>query len=66
MSTSWESKLTPREVSAYKQLFQSARKSQPNKVTGLEAVQFFAKSGLANDILSQVNHLHTRLYDDSY
>lgn len=55
MSSSWESKLTPREVNVYKQYFQAAAKSQPNVVSGMEAVQFFAKSGLPNDILSQAS-----------
>lgn len=55
MSSSWESKLTPREVNVYKQYFQAAAKSQPNVVSGMEAVQFFAKSGLPNDMLSQAS-----------
>lgn len=55
MSSSWESQLTAREASAYKQYFQAAAKSQPNVVSGMEAVQFFAKSGLPNDILSQAS-----------
>lgn len=56
MSTnnSWESQLTPQEIHAYKQFFQAASKSQPNVVTGMEAVQFFAKSGLPNNVLSEV------------
>lgn len=51
----WESMLTPEEVDAYKQLFQVAAQTQPHAVSGLEAVQFFAKSGLPNASLSQVN-----------
>lgn len=54
-SSGWESQLTPKEVSTYKQYFKAATKSQPNLVTGMEAVQFFAKSGLPNDVLSEVN-----------
>lgn len=54
MSTSWESKLTAQEVNAYKECFRIVEKSQPNSISGLEAVQFFAKSGLSNEILSQV------------
>ncbi|KAL9541286.1 hypothetical protein MBANPS3_009203 [Mucor bainieri] len=38
MSSSWESQLTAREVSAYKQFFQAAAKSQPNVVSGMEAI----------------------------
>lgn len=55
MSTLWETQLRPEEVQAYKQLFQVAAKSQPNVVTGIEAVEFFAKSGLANSVLSEVS-----------
>jgi hypothetical protein len=54
-TTSWESQLTPQEAFAYKQFFKAAAKSQPNLVTGMEAVQFFAKSGLPNTVLSEVS-----------
>ena len=56
MYTSWESQLTPEELNVYKELFEIASKSKPNLVTGIEAVQFFAKSGLPNTILSEVIH----------
>lgn len=55
MSKVWETQLTPQEVHVYKQLFQVASKTKPNVVTGIEAVQFFAKSGLPNAILSEVS-----------
>lgn len=55
MSTLCETQLSPQEVDAYKQFFQAAAKSQPNVVTGIEAVQFFAKSGLSNNLLSEVS-----------
>lgn len=64
MSSSWESRLTPREVNVYKQFFNAAAKSQPNVVSGMEAVQFFAKSGLPNDLLSQVSFLNSSLSDN--
>lgn len=54
MLSSWESKLTPQEVNAYNELFKIASKSQSNSISGGEAVDFFAKSGLSNEILSQV------------
>lgn len=54
MSKVWETKLSPQEVEAYKQLFKEASKTQPDIVTGQEAVQFFAKSGLNNTLLSEV------------
>jgi hypothetical protein len=50
----WESTLTPEEVAVYKQCFKAAVLSQPNAVTGMEAVQFFGKSGLPNTTLSEV------------
>lgn len=55
MSKAWEVQLGPQEAQAYKQLFHAASKTQPNIVTGQEAVQFFAKSGLNNTLLSEVN-----------
>ncbi|ORE06422.1 hypothetical protein BCV72DRAFT_335892 [Rhizopus microsporus var. microsporus] len=56
MSTTntWESSLTPTEVTTYKQLFKAAALTQPNMVTGLEAVQFFARSELPNTVLSEI------------
>ncbi|KAG1047870.1 hypothetical protein G6F43_009709 [Rhizopus delemar] len=50
----WESTLTPEEVTVYKQCFKAAVSSQPNAVTGMEAVQFFGKSGLPNTTLSEI------------
>ncbi|KAG0907461.1 hypothetical protein G6F33_010558 [Rhizopus arrhizus] len=50
----WESTLTPEEVAVYKQCFKAAVLSQPNAVTGMEAVQFFGKSGLPNTTLSEI------------
>lgn len=58
MSTLWETQLNSQEVEAYKQFFQAAAKSQPNVVTGIEAVQFFAKSGLSNTLLSEVSFFY--------
>ncbi|KAI9264833.1 hypothetical protein BY458DRAFT_438102 [Sporodiniella umbellata] len=50
----WESMLTPQETAVYNQLFKAAAKTQPNVIDGMEAVQFFAKSGLPNTVLSQI------------
>jgi hypothetical protein len=51
---SWESLLTPQEARLFPQLFQSVSKSQDGIVTGSEAVNFFASSGVPNEILSEV------------
>ena len=53
--SSWESYLTPQELNAYHQYFRATSRSQQDVVTGLEAVQFFATSGIPNQILSDVN-----------
>lgn len=61
MSTSsWESLLTPQELLAYNQFFSLASRSKPGIVTGQEAVQFFATSGVPNQILSDVGVHHVR------
>ncbi|KAI7906003.1 uncharacterized protein BX663DRAFT_428252 [Cokeromyces recurvatus] len=52
--SSWESQLTSQEVEYYKQLFKAASKSQEGIVTGSEAVQFFASSGIPNQLLSEI------------
>ncbi|KAI7859687.1 hypothetical protein BDC45DRAFT_475663 [Circinella umbellata] len=52
--SSWESYLTPHELSAYTQYFRATSRSQQDVVTGLEAVQFFATSGVPNQILSDI------------
>ncbi|KAI9031588.1 hypothetical protein CLU79DRAFT_802150 [Phycomyces nitens] len=51
---SWESHLTPQEAPYYAKLFQMTSKSNPGIVTGTEAVQFFATSGVPNQILSNI------------
>ncbi|OAD73299.1 hypothetical protein PHYBLDRAFT_112639 [Phycomyces blakesleeanus NRRL 1555(-)] len=51
---SWESNLTPQEAPYYAKLFQMTSKSNPGIVTGSEAVQFFATSGVPNQILSNI------------
>ncbi|KAG0738893.1 hypothetical protein G6F62_004705 [Rhizopus arrhizus] len=51
---SWESLLTPQEARLFPQLFQSVSKSQDGIVTGSEAVNFFASSGVPNEILSEI------------
>ena len=53
-SSSWESYLTPQERNAYAQYFRAANRSQSGSVTGPEAVQFFATSGVPTQILSEV------------
>ncbi|KAI9495580.1 hypothetical protein BDB00DRAFT_812531 [Zychaea mexicana] len=53
-SSSWESYLTPQEINAYAQYFRAANRSQSGIVTGPEAVQFFATSGVPNQILSDI------------
>ncbi|KAG2224226.1 hypothetical protein INT45_000255 [Circinella minor] len=52
--SSWESYLTPQELNAYTQYFRATSRSQQDVVTGLEAVQFFATSGVPNQILSDI------------
>ncbi|KAI9244241.1 hypothetical protein BY458DRAFT_447881 [Sporodiniella umbellata] len=50
----WESFLTPQEKRLYSHLFQLVSKSQDGIVLGTEAVQFFATSGVPNEILSEI------------
>ncbi|RCI03792.1 hypothetical protein CU098_008867 [Rhizopus stolonifer] len=50
----WDSQLSPQEAKYYSQLFQYASKSQEGIVTGNEAVQFFATSGVPTQILSEI------------
>ncbi|KAI8354042.1 hypothetical protein BD560DRAFT_484518 [Blakeslea trispora] len=50
----WDSHLSPKEAKYYAQLFQIASKSQEGIVTGNEAVQFFATSGVPTQILSEI------------
>ena len=54
----WDSHLSPKEAKYYAQLFQIASKSQEGIVTGNEAVQFFATSGIPTQILSEVIYAH--------
>ncbi|KAI9255689.1 hypothetical protein BDA99DRAFT_539835 [Phascolomyces articulosus] len=54
MSSNWESKLTPQEVHAYGQFFSAANGGKAAVVNGLEAVTFFARSGIPNEILSDI------------
>ncbi|KAI8089889.1 uncharacterized protein BX664DRAFT_297916 [Halteromyces radiatus] len=53
-TSAWERYLTPQETQAYGQLFKAASQSKPGIVTGSEAVQFFASSGVPNPILSDI------------
>ncbi|KAG0179521.1 hypothetical protein DFQ29_001997 [Apophysomyces sp. BC1021] len=53
-SSSWESYLTSQEVHVYGLLFNSAGSNTPGIVNGHEAVAFFAKSGVPNQILSDI------------
>ncbi|KAI7871129.1 hypothetical protein BDF14DRAFT_1188981 [Spinellus fusiger] len=53
-STAWETLLTPKEIQAYGQLFNSVSTSTPGIITGQEAVRFFATSGVPNEILSEI------------
>ncbi|GAB5586390.1 hypothetical protein Unana1_01290 [Umbelopsis nana] len=46
--------LTPEESDAYSQLFKIANKSGSGTVTGAEAIEFFAKSGLSPTVLSEI------------
>lgn len=52
---SWDSLLTSQETRLFSHLFQFVSKTQDGIVTGPEAVQFFATSGVPNEILSEVN-----------
>lgn len=54
-SSPWDRYLNPQETQAYGQLFKLASQSKPGIVTGSEAVQFFASSGVPNEILSDVS-----------
>ncbi|KAG0749518.1 hypothetical protein G6F57_005157 [Rhizopus arrhizus] len=51
---SWDSLLTPQETRLFSHLFQFVSKTQDGIVTGPEAVQFFATSGVPNEILSEI------------
>lgn len=51
----WESLLSPQEFQAYLKFFSAASGGKPNIVTGQEAVRFFARSGIPNEILSDVS-----------
>lgn len=51
---SWDSLLTSQETRLFSHLFQFVSKTQDGIVTGPEAVQFFATSGVPNEILSEV------------
>lgn len=63
-SESWEAYLTPQEISAYNQFFNAASRSKPGIVTGTEAVQFFATSGVPNQILSDVKRQEDREFEN--
>lgn len=54
-TTNWESQLSPQEARAYAIFFAAANGGKPNVVTGQEAVTFFARSGIPNEILSDVS-----------
>ena len=54
MSSNWDSTLTPQEVQAYGQFFNAANGGKSAVVNGQEAVTFFARSGIPNEILSDV------------
>lgn len=54
-TTNWESHLSPQEVRAYGIFFAAANGGKANIVTGQEAVTFFARSGIPNEILSDVS-----------
>ncbi|KAI8342521.1 hypothetical protein BC941DRAFT_466189 [Chlamydoabsidia padenii] len=53
-SLAWDRYLNPQETQAYGQLFKLASQSKNGIVTGSEAVQFFASSGVPNEILSDI------------
>lgn len=53
-TSSWEKYLSPQEAQVYSRLFKLASQTKPGIVTGTEAVQFFANSGVPNGILSDV------------
>ncbi|KAI8149556.1 hypothetical protein BJV82DRAFT_504872, partial [Fennellomyces sp. T-0311] len=54
MSSNWESLLTPQEIQAYGQFFSAANGGKSNVVSGQDAVTFFARSGIPNEILSDI------------
>ncbi|KAI8060124.1 hypothetical protein BC940DRAFT_312641 [Gongronella butleri] len=51
---SWEKYLSAQEAVVYGQLFKAVSNVTSGIVTGTEAVQFFAKSGVPNQILSDI------------
>ncbi|KAI9314147.1 hypothetical protein BX666DRAFT_505079 [Dichotomocladium elegans] len=53
-ASNWESFLSPHEVRAYSQFFAAANGGKSNVVQGREAVQFFVRSGIPNEILSDI------------
>ncbi|CAO3592265.1 unnamed protein product [Absidia cylindrospora] len=53
-SSAWDRYLNPQETQAYGQLFKLASQTKNGIVTGSEAVQFFASSGVPNAILSDI------------
>ncbi|CAO3627332.1 unnamed protein product [Cunninghamella blakesleeana] len=53
-TSSWETYLSPQEAQVYSRLFKLASQTKPGIVTGTEAVQFFANSGVPNGILSEI------------
>ncbi|KAG0165735.1 hypothetical protein DFQ28_008350 [Apophysomyces sp. BC1034] len=53
-TTFWETYLSPKEAQSYTQLFKLAGRNKSGIVTGTEAVQFFATSGVPNAILSEI------------
>ena len=62
MSSNWNSTLTPQEVQTYGQFFNAANGGKSAVVNGQEAVTFFARSGIPNEILSDVTTLFILLY----
>ncbi|CAO3620236.1 unnamed protein product [Cunninghamella echinulata] len=53
-TSSWETYLSSQETQVYIRLFKLASQTKPGIVTGTEAVQFFANSGVPNGILSDI------------
>ncbi|ORY90598.1 hypothetical protein BCR43DRAFT_480607 [Syncephalastrum racemosum] len=50
----WEKHLNEQELNVYAQYFQATKSAGSNFITGQDAVRFFARSGIPNEILSDI------------
>jgi hypothetical protein len=57
-STAWDSALSAEDKKAYAQFFKFADEENKGFITGDEAVKFFARSGVPNQILAEVGTIY--------